>query len=71
MLGAVDIADEIRKVETLGREGSVGGASEILASFESKLSAFEKRIAGIAGETARRPKHSRRGGGTKARRRRR
>ena len=70
MLGAVDIADEIRKVETLGREGSVGRASEILASFESKLSVFEKRIAGIAGEAAQRQTHSRRSGGPKARRRR-
>ena len=48
MLGAVDIADEIRKVETLGREGSVGEAGKILASIEGKLSTFEKFIAGIA-----------------------
>lgn len=71
MLGAVDIADEIRKVETLGREGSVGRASEILASFESKLSGFEKRIAGIAGTPARRQKHGGSRGGRKARRRKR
>ena len=69
MLGAVDIADEIRKVETLGREGSVGEASEILASFEGKLSAFEKRIAGIACGSAGGQKRGGTGGRRRARRR--
>jgi signal transduction histidine kinase/DNA-binding NarL/FixJ family response regulator len=49
MLGASEIADGIRKVETLGREGSIARASEIFDSFEGKLSAFEKLIAGFAG----------------------
>jgi CheY-like chemotaxis protein len=49
MLGAAEIADGIRKVETLGREGSIARASEIFDSFEGKLSAFEKLIAGFAG----------------------
>jgi hypothetical protein len=69
MLGAVDIAGEIREVETLGRQGSVGEASEILASFEGKLSAFEKRIAGIARGLAQRQKQSGPSGGRQTRRR--
>ncbi len=52
MLGAVDIADALRRVETLGREGRVGEAGKILASIEGKLSAFEKRMAGIGGAGA-------------------
>jgi hypothetical protein len=52
MLGGVDIADTLRKVETLGRAGQVAEAGGILASIEGTLSAFEKRIAEIAGTGA-------------------
>ena len=69
ILGAADIAQEMRRVETLGREGSIGEASKILGSIESKLSAFEKLIAGIAGGSGKRAKHSRTSDGTRARRR--
>jgi signal transduction histidine kinase/DNA-binding NarL/FixJ family response regulator len=69
MLGAADIADEIRKVEALGREGSVGEASKILASIEGKLSAFEKLIAGIARGVTKPQKRGRTSNGTRARRR--
>jgi signal transduction histidine kinase/DNA-binding NarL/FixJ family response regulator len=57
MLGGVGIANGIRKIETLGREGRVGEAGKILASFEGKLSAFVTRMAELAGGgAARRPK---------------
>jgi signal transduction histidine kinase/CheY-like chemotaxis protein len=52
MLGGVEIADTLRKVETLGRAGQVAEAGGILASIEGTLSAFEKRIAEIAGTGA-------------------
>jgi signal transduction histidine kinase/CheY-like chemotaxis protein/HPt (histidine-containing phosphotransfer) domain-containing protein len=68
MLGGRGIADEIRKIETLGRQGSVGEADKILASFEGKLSAFETRMAEIAGGAAKPPKSGRAGGGKRARR---
>jgi signal transduction histidine kinase/CheY-like chemotaxis protein len=48
MLGAVDIAEDMRKVETLGREGSIAEASEIFGAMERRLSAFETLIAGLA-----------------------
>jgi hypothetical protein len=49
MLGGVEIADVLRKVETLGRAGQVAEAGKILASIEGTLSAFGNRIAEIAG----------------------
>ena len=67
MLGAADIAAELRQVETLGRDGKVAEASGIFASIEGKLAAFEKLMAGFAGAPARRMKAGRAGG---ARRRR-
>ena len=68
MLGAVDIADEMHKVETLGREGSVGEASEIFGAIESRLSAFETLIAGLARGSGGRTKPVRAGRGKQARR---
>jgi signal transduction histidine kinase/DNA-binding NarL/FixJ family response regulator len=68
MLGGAGIADEIRKIETLGRQGSVGEADRILASFEGKLSAFETRMAEIAGGAAKPHKAGRASGGKRARR---
>src|ERR1700728_261178 len=68
MLGGDGIADGIRKIETLGRQGSVGEAGKILASFEGKLSAFETRMAEIAGGAAKRQKAGRASGGKRARR---
>ncbi|MGB9070206.1 MAG: response regulator [Candidatus Acidiferrales bacterium] len=68
MLGGRGIVDEIRKIETLGRQGSVGEAGKILASFESKLSAFETRMAEIAGGAAKPPKSGRAGHGKRVRR---
>jgi len=68
MLGGEGIADGIRKIETLGRQGSVGEAGKILASFEGKLSAFETRMAEIAGGAAKRQKAGRASGGKRARR---
>ena len=68
MLGGRGIADEIRKIETLGRQGSVGEAGKILASFEGKLSAFETRMAEIAGGAAKPQKAGRASGGKRARR---
>jgi signal transduction histidine kinase/FixJ family two-component response regulator/HPt (histidine-containing phosphotransfer) domain-containing protein len=52
MLGGVDIADALRNVETLGRAGKVADVGKILTSIEGTLSAFEKRIAEIAGTDA-------------------
>jgi HPt (histidine-containing phosphotransfer) domain-containing protein len=47
MLGAIEISEEARRIEALGRSGSVVEVSEILASFEGKISAFERLLAGI------------------------
>jgi signal transduction histidine kinase/DNA-binding NarL/FixJ family response regulator len=66
MLGAVDLADEIHKVETLGREGSVGQASEFFGAIESSLSAFETLIAGLARGSGGRTKPVRAGRGKQA-----
>jgi len=62
MLGAADIAAEMRKVETLAKEGRAVEAGGIFASIEGKLAAFEKTIAGFAGTPVRQP----RGGGAGA-----
>ena len=52
MLGGSEIADALRKVETLARAGEVAEAGKILTSIEGTLSAFEKRIAEIAAAIA-------------------
>ena len=52
MLGGSEIADALRKVETLARAGEVAEAGKILTSIEGTLSAFEKRIAEIAAAVA-------------------
>jgi signal transduction histidine kinase/DNA-binding NarL/FixJ family response regulator len=70
MLGGTGIADGVHKIETLGRQGSVGEADKILASFEGKLAAFETRMAEIAGVGgAKRQKSARASGTRRARRR--
>jgi signal transduction histidine kinase/DNA-binding NarL/FixJ family response regulator len=69
MLGGAGIADGIRKIETLGRQGSIGEAGRILASFEGKLSAFKTRMAEIAGGAAKRQKTGHVSGRKRARRR--
>jgi signal transduction histidine kinase/CheY-like chemotaxis protein/HPt (histidine-containing phosphotransfer) domain-containing protein len=69
MLGGVGIAEVIREIETLGRQGSIGEARKILASFEGKLSAFESRVSEIAGGAAKRQKADRASGSTRAPRR--
>lgn len=69
MLGGLDIADGLRKVETLGREGRVAEAGKILASIEGKLTAFEKRIAEIAGTGDVKGRKSEETGGVKRARR--
>jgi signal transduction histidine kinase/DNA-binding response OmpR family regulator len=68
MLGGASIADGIRKIETLGRQGSVAEAAKILESFEGTLSAFQTRMAEIAGGAAKRQKAHRGSGRTRARR---
>jgi signal transduction histidine kinase/DNA-binding NarL/FixJ family response regulator len=68
MLGGAAIADEIRKIETLGRQGTIADAGKILASFEGKLTAFEARMAEIAGGAAKQEKAAPAGGGKRARR---
>jgi signal transduction histidine kinase/DNA-binding NarL/FixJ family response regulator len=48
MLGAKDIAAMAGRIEALGRAGSIAEAGDIFKPFESKLSAFEKVLSGIA-----------------------
>jgi signal transduction histidine kinase/DNA-binding NarL/FixJ family response regulator len=69
MLGANEIAEDARKIEALGRSGRIAEAGKILAPFESKLSGFERLIAGVAAGPGKAKKRSRRTGGSRARRR--
>ncbi len=69
MLGANVIAEDARKIEAMGRSGRIAEASKILAPFESKLSGFERLIAGVAAGPAKAKKRSRKTGGSRARRR--
>lgn len=67
MLGAADIAAEMRKVETLAKEGQVSEARGIFRAIESKLADFEKLIAGFAGLPAKQRKAGRAAGGARPR----
>jgi signal transduction histidine kinase/DNA-binding NarL/FixJ family response regulator len=69
MLGANEIAEDARKIEAMGRSGRIAEAGKILAPFESKLSGFERLIAGVAAGPAKAKKRSRKTGGSRARRR--
>ncbi len=69
MLGANEIAEDARKIEAMGRSGRIAEAGKILAPFESKLSGFERLIAGVAAGPGKAKKRSRKTGGSRARRR--
>jgi len=69
MLGATGVAEDARQIEALGRSGRIAEAGKILASFEGKLSGFERLLAGIAAGPRKAKKHGRKTGGTRARRR--
>jgi signal transduction histidine kinase/DNA-binding NarL/FixJ family response regulator len=69
MLGANEIAEDARKIEAMGHSGRIAEAGKILAPFESKLSGFERLIAGVAAGPAKAKKRSRKTGGSRARRR--
>jgi signal transduction histidine kinase/CheY-like chemotaxis protein len=71
MMGATEIAEDARKIETMGRNGRIAEASKILVPFEGKLSGFERLIAGIAPGPRKVKKRRRKTGGVRARRRRR
>jgi two-component system sensor histidine kinase/response regulator len=70
MLGASEIAEDVRKIEAMGRSERIAEASEILTPFEGKLSAFERLLAGITAGPGKAKKRGRKTGGTRARRRR-
>jgi len=67
MLGAAEIAAEMRKVESLAKDGQVAEAREIFASIEGKLAAFKKLIAGFAGSSTKQRKAGRADGSSRAR----
>jgi signal transduction histidine kinase/DNA-binding NarL/FixJ family response regulator len=71
MLGAMEIADEARQIETMGRSGNAAGAGKTLASFEAKLSGFKHLLEGIAAGHRKPARRGRKIGGRKARRRKR
>jgi signal transduction histidine kinase/CheY-like chemotaxis protein len=68
MLGAIDISEDARQIEMLGRSGSIAEAGRHLAPIKVKLSAFEKVLGGIAAGPAKAKKPSRKTGGRRARR---
>ena len=69
MLGASDIAEDARTIEAMGRSGRIAEANRILAPFESKLSGFQRLIAGIAAGPGKAKKRGRKTGPPRARRR--
>ncbi len=69
MLGASEIAEDGRKIEVLGRSGSIAEASRLLAPFEVKLSDFKIVLARIAAGAGKAKRRGRKTGGTRARRR--
>jgi signal transduction histidine kinase/CheY-like chemotaxis protein len=68
MLGAIEISEEARGIEALGRSGSIVEVSEILASFEGKISAFERLLAGIVAGAGKSKVRGRKPRGTRSRR---
>jgi hypothetical protein len=68
MLGAIEISEEARRIEALGRSGSVVEVSEILASFEGKISAFERLLAGIVADAGKSKVRGRKPRATRSRR---
>jgi len=67
MLGAADIAAEMRRVETLAKEAQVAEVREIFTAIEGKLAAFEKLITGFADSSAKQRKAGRAAGSPRAR----
>lgn len=68
MLGAIEIAEAARKIEMMGRGGSIAEVIENLTPFEGKISGFERYLAGIAARGSKSKGRGRKSGGTRARR---
>jgi CheY-like chemotaxis protein len=52
IFGAHRASDAAQTLESLGRNGSVAGAAEVLAALEGQMTALSNELAALAGDTA-------------------